>query len=322
MPIVPRITRFLEARLGGKQAGIPSDAAKAISLVGEETMAAFLKQMLDTKRDEYYKGKWDYPSGWKCARAKLFKKLDEKYPPTPLEVRNLFVFIYGDLIETLVKALAIAAGCKVSAGQERVLSPLGNGRLDFILTLQEEGADHVEMGLLEQGYKAVMVEVKSMEGYSFDRWFKEEELSDMWGYRAQQSACLEAVEKSFPATKPPEGCAPLALYVAVNKVNGVMRQKFYPIDKALLKVRKADRAKVEAATKPDDIDRPFEPQSVYGLKKDGYPFLGNKLGLQCSYCDFKFHCWGSSVRPEVLKGKPVFWVDDAVAPLQPPGKRK
>lgn len=321
MPIVPRIEKMLASRLRGHQVGEPVDWANAVSIVGRETAESFVKQMMDTKREAYYKGRWDYPSGWKCAKAKAYKKHEEKYPPLPLAIRNLFVFTYGDFIETMVKALGVAAGCKLSNGQERVVTVLGSGRLDFIVELQEEGADDVELDLIKQGYKGLMVEVKSMEGFSFDRWWKEDELSDMWGYRAQMSACLESFTRNFPQYKLPQGIAPIALYIAVNKVNGIMRQKFYSIDHAVLKERKKDRAMVMASNDPSEIPKPFEPQSVYGLKKDGWPFLGNKLGLQCGYCDSKFHCWGSSLRSEQLKGKPVFWVDDAVVPLQPPGKK-
>ena len=294
----------------------PISVSKAVSGLGADVQADFIRLFVEAaKRDKYYRGRWEYPSGWNCVKKKGMQKFPDDFVPLPKERRFGLVFMYGYIIEAYIKALAIASGVKLIDEQARVHTVCGPGHIDFGVILQEEGADDYEKRLIDKGYKRIINEVKSMTGYGFDRFLREDEMDDVFGYKTQGNTCLDATLHSKwhdPEYLPPEGHPPLINFICLNKENGAIADRTYQLDPALVKKRAAEYTLVDGcktAAEVEAIPRPFTPKTMWSRAK-APKFLGNKLDVPCSYCDFKYFCW-TRLRAEAgPKGGVAYWLDD------------
>lgn len=164
-------------------------------------------------------------------------------------------FLYGDIIEAVLLFLAKCAGHEVKYEQEEV-------RLNDIVGHNDAVID------------GVMVDVKSASSHAFKK-FKTGALleDDPFGYIEQITGYTKALNLERAA------------FLAMDKQNGHITLFEVPSD-VLDGVKIEERIEHirEVLDKDEPPDRCYEP----------VPFgkSGNEtLGINCSYCPFKFECW-------------------------------
>lgn len=223
--------------------------------------------------------------GTECNR-KLWYKEHEPDKAERLSTRTRFKFLYGDILEELVLFLAREAGHKVEGEQTELEYEGIKGRRDALLD-------------------GLPLDVKSASSQSLMK-FKDRLQEDPFGYKVQLGA-YEKASKDDPS-RTEQGSA----FLVVEKTSGELYLSFFEdlteIDhKDLIKQKKA----ALAAKEP--------PERHYMPEKEGES--GNlKLALQCSYCEFKAHCWPNLRTFMYKKGdgfKPVFLTHVAKQPRVP-----
>lgn len=224
--------------------------------------------------------------GSPCDR-KLWYTVNEPGKKEKLNPVVRFKFLYGDIIEELVLHLAKLSGHDVKGQQDELEIEGVKGHRDAIID-------------------GVLVDVKSANSRSFDK-FKNHKLEDddPFGYIHQLGLYLEASKDDPDLAVKGE-----AAFVAVDKELGhivVDKYRKPPVD-----YHKEVREKKELLAREEPPKRRF-PAEADG-KSGNY-----KLGTQCSYCDFKKHCWrdsndGQGVRTFLYSGGPRFLVKVARPP--------
>ncbi|RMG76684.1 MAG: hypothetical protein D6711_03350 [Chloroflexi bacterium] len=210
---------------------------------------------------------WASDLGTDCFR-KLWYKFNIPDEAETLLPHTLNKFMFGSLIEESVLMLAILAGHRVEGLQEVHELNIGDditvrGRTDAII----------------DGY---IVDVKSCSSFAFKKYTKEKAIKkedDNFGYRMQ-----------------------LGFYLAANKTPGVSRDKGYFLlqDKTLGHLSlvepeygddiKPDAIRQRALDIHKAVSSKTPPPRLYRDVPEGKS--GNKkLGVACSYCDFKHVCW-------------------------------
>jgi hypothetical protein len=179
----------------------------------------------------------------------------------PLKPEDKLKFLYGDIIEEIFVHLAKEAGHDVQGIQQRIELDGVSGRIDGIID-------------------GVLVDVKSCSTFSW-RKFREGTLikDDPFGYIAQLTGYKQALGIDRAA------------FIAIDKTLGNIcvfeipkeNQHGFDVRDRIRKVREA-------------LGRDHEPERCYKdvpiSKKD---VSGNMvLGVQCSYCPYKRHCWRDS----------------------------
>lgn len=178
-------------------------------------------------------------------------------PGEKLSGQTKFKFLYGDLLESLGLYLSEAAGHKVERLQEEIEVDGIKGHIDAVID-------------------GVLIDIKSCSSYSFNK-FKYGTLfdDDAFGYVAQLSGYAHAL--GLPAA-----------WIAIDKVSGEICILELPKDK----IDKYDVRK-RIQTCRSTVDLGVEPERCYEDVADGKS--GNrKLGVGCSYCSYKWHCWRDS----------------------------
>lgn len=187
---------------------------------------------------------------------KLYWKIREPESGEPLNGQTLLKFLYGDLVELLVLFLAEEAGHQVEGRQDELEIEGVKGHRDAIVD-------------------GVLVDVKSASGFGFDK-FKAHRLEkdDNFGYLVQLGSYLKASQNDPRLTVKGQ-----AAFIAVNKENGEICIDVYspPMD-------------TDISAKRALLDSPKPPVRGFSDVPDGAS--GNrKLGVNCSYCQFKDKCW-------------------------------
>ena len=229
----------------------------------------FADAMRDLMRKEFtQKGFWD----GRNLRLSSIGKKDRQlwysangYKGEPIQAHTKIKFLYGNILEELVILLTKLAGHTVS-DQQKVCHVGG------VKGHQDCKIDNT------------LVDIKSASSYSFKK-FEDGSLvegNDPFGYQAQ----LDAYAYS-------NGVDDYA-WVAIDKANGkltVLRQKADPkIDERVEHVKEMVKGEI--------------PERCYDDVPDGKS--GNrKLGIECSYCNYKHHCW-PDLRVFAYSGAPRF----------------
>jgi hypothetical protein len=188
----------------------------------------------------------------------------------------LFKFLYGDMIEQLLLFFAKEAGHTVEREQEEIEVEGVKGHIDAIID-------------------GVVVDVKSASPYSFKK-FADGGLyeNDPFGYITQISGYSETLT-------PGAGAAFLVADkvhgdIALMRVPAQITQQFKPAERI---------AHLKEVLASDEV-----PERCYTPVADGKS--GNlKLGVNCSYCPFKYKCWedannGHGLRKFLYYNGPVF----------------
>lgn len=231
-----------------------------------ETVAKFLADgVLERTMKQFQKQEprnWLSPSmlGQPCNRKK-WKQVNEPETAAPLDAQAIGTFLYGDILEYMVIALAMAAGHDVQGLQE----PLD------ICGLPGSGDCIID---------GMVVDVKSASSFGFQKFatngVKED---DPFGYISQLSSYLYAYQDDDRVTYKDK-----AAFLVVKKD----RFKLV-LDEYNLK-EEVERKELEVDFNKALVEGP-QPKERIPAVPDGKS--GNmKLPLSCSYCQFKnTDCW-------------------------------
>jgi hypothetical protein len=210
-------------------------------------------------------------------------------PSEKFDGKTLLKFLYGDLIEELLLFLVREAGYEVTDQQKEV-------ELNGVV------------GHMDAKINGTVVDVKSASAYAFKK-FNEGTLreSDTFGYYGQLAGYTAAEgggDGAFLAMDKQSGGLAL-LSVSSDELD--FEQPSVMIDN--------HRQALESDTPPP---RCYDPEPM-GKK-------GNmKLGINCSYCKFKEHCWqdannGKGLRTFFYANGPVFLTEVKDLPRVPEKK--
>lgn len=196
--------------------------------------------------------------GKPCERQ-LYYSVNNQEEATPLRPEAHFKFAYGDLVELLMLFLAEAAGHTVEGTQD---------------TQEIEGIKGHRDAVID----GVIVDVKSASSYSFKK-FKEGNLAenDSFGYVGQIQSYLYAGQDD-PVVTDKERAA----FFVADKTLGHLCLDIHPRQK--IPYDQIYRHKKDMVVKPAPPPRGFDPVPE---GKSG----NEKLGVNCSYCDFKSKCY-------------------------------
>jgi len=211
--------------------------------------------------------------GQPCERKLYFSvhNSDEAEPSSPyLRLK----FLIGDILEELVLWLAEEAGHSVEGRQDELNIDGVEGHRDAIID-------------------GVIVDVKSASSLSFKKFENHlTELDDAFGYLTQLQSYSYASREDPRVTN-----KNMAAFVVIDKTLGKMC-----ID------RHFGMASVDLSQTPSRkramLKSPEAPPRGFMLEDDGKS--GNqKLGLNCSYCEFKWKCW-DNLKVYNYSGKPRY----------------
>jgi hypothetical protein len=205
--------------------------------------------------------------GTKCLR-KLWYKENKPEAAIPLRPEARLKFLYGDIIEVLILWLAKVAGHEVTGEQDTLRIGSVEGHRDAVVD-------------------GVTVDVKSASSYSFKKFqdhLRPED--DAFGYLDQLGAYSYAGKTGNTSA-----------FIAVDKTLGHIH-----VDKHEGLADKDYEKLVEQ--KKAAISQPEPPPRAYFTEDDGKS--GNqKLGIECSYCEFRTTCW-PGLRAFNYSGKPRY----------------
>jgi len=215
--------------------------------------------------------------GSPCDR-KLWYKINQSKDSEPLRAETLGTFFYGDLLEALILALAVAAGHRVEGMQDRVNVFGVGGQRDAVID-------------------GVTVDVKSSSKHGFEK-FKKHNLreEDPFGYISQLSSYVYAGKDDPLVINKKEG----AFLVVQKDRFKLCLDKYDFTDELKGKEQEIKRVQSLVAG-PIPSDRlPPVPQSKTSEN--------TKLSTTCGYCEFRKVCWPEA-RTFLYSTGPVYLVD-------------
>jgi hypothetical protein len=270
--------------------GLLDEANHHETVAGPDIAQAYSRMLAKRDKRDTLLPLWASEYGDDCLRKVWYKRhaQDEQSPLAPY-VR--MKFMYGDVLEELLLALAKDAGHEVTGQQERVSikgamgTEILSGRMDAIID------GHV-------------VDVKSMSTFAYKK-YSEQGLSkhnDSFGYRWQVALYHHLMVEQGRVL---ENSQPYLL--GIDKTLGHM---------ALIPVAhlpSKDEVVMRAARMADAVtDEDKVPARGYEPVPDGAS--GNmKLDVACSYCDFKNLCW-PGLRTFIYSSGPRFLTEVALTP--------
>jgi hypothetical protein len=226
--------------------------------------------------------------GQNCKR-KLWYKVNQPASAEPLNAEVLGTFFYGDVIETMVLALAKAAGHDVQGEQDKLTVCGIEGHRDCVID-------------------GVTVDVKSASKYGFQK-FAAHNLrnDDPFGYISQLSSYVYAAKDDPLVTDKTHG----AFLVVQKDRFKLCLDKYDFAEEIANKEREIEGIKklVEWPVPPDRM--PTVPQSKTSPNK--------MLGVSCNYCEFRKHCWPEA-RTFIYSTGPVHLVKVDKVPNVPEAK--
>lgn len=229
---------------------------------------------LSAKREEFKSSLRLSQLGTPC-RRKLWYSINEPNGGEALPAYVKFKFLYGDILEQLLISLAIAAGHKVEGVQDVLEVDGVRGHRDCVID-------------------GITVDIKSASSYAYKK-FASGNLrnDDPFGYISQLSSYVYAGRNSEVESHPSLGA-----FLVVDKQNGHVCLDMYDFGPEL------DSKLSEIQEVREAVGLPEPPPRAFSDEADGKS--GNrKLGIQCSYCDFKEKCW-PGLRTYLYSGKPRF----------------
>jgi hypothetical protein len=223
--------------------------------------------------------------GTPCKR-KLWYSVNTPDEAEPLRPSIRLKFLYGDMLESLLLALAQAAGHDVKGMQDELYVAGIKGHRDAVID-------------------GITVDVKSASGYGF-RKFEGNNLwnDDPFGYLSQLSSYVYAGHKANP-----DGVHPtIGAFLVIDKQSGELCLDTYDLT-SLVTGKEEEAEHLKNMVSGDTPERAFKPV------KDGGS--GNmKLPVNCSYCDFKAKCW-PEMRTFLYSNGPRFLTTVARTPNVP-----
>lgn len=222
--------------------------------------------------------------GTRCKRKIHYKMHASITPPAALLPHNKIKFGYGDMLEQYLLLLATVAGHKVEGQQDRVEIPVGSdgwrvtGRIDCLIDGE-------------------VVDVKSCSSMTYQKIVEGKLIDDdAFGYLGQ----LDTYCKYYGKTR--------GFFFCIDKVTGNIALAEYdsnPVaweQEAQASIAAATAVSVGAVARLADV-----PEGSSGNRK---------LCTECSYCDFKKHCW-PELRAFAYSNGPMFLTEVARMPKVP-----
>lgn len=194
-------------------------------------------------------------SSGKCVRQLAYGLHGFEASGKELDSRARLVFWAGDLTEMTLVALAKVAGCQITA--------TGFGQLKVKLTIAGKEIEGHPDGLLLEGNELLLLEVKSMSSYAYERF--EKGFIDP-SYLAQINCYMEALGVHR------------CVFLAQNKDSGVISEKIVDKNDELMDLVEVNLTTVITSTKENLPERPYQPDA-----KGLYPWM-------CAYCAYHKTC--------------------------------
>lgn len=201
----------------------------------------------------------------------------------PIKGKQLFKFMYGDVLELLMLFLAMESGHEVTDLQMKVEEDGVHGSIDAIID-------------------GVLVDAKSASPYSFRKFVEGSYVfDDPFGYVSQLSGYAAKCSSDR------------AGFLVCDKVSGDIA--FVELDEHYVK---ANPPKPRIDHLREVIASETPPEKCYSDRPEGKS--GNRrLDTGCSYCDFREDCWsdsnnGRGLRTFFYSGGPKFMTHVAKEP--------
>lgn len=186
------------------------------------------------------------------------------YKSEEIKPEDLFKFLYGDLLESLLIFLIRESGHSVSLFQERVELDSVTGKIDCII----------------DNY---LIDIKSCSDNSFRKFINRDIVkSDDLGYLGQLSGYTSSLlDLGYPL----QGSG----FLAINKSNGKLCLCLFSLKEILELGKPRDKIRTirESLKSDNPPERCYKPVLLYKKDKNS-PLI---LGRECSYCPFKYFCW-------------------------------
>jgi len=256
-----------EILVNGIEEGVPNEVADEFG----KNMAELLKKRMG-KRDNSVSLRMSN-IGTPCDR-KLWLQINQGEDKEKFSASDILKFLYGDLIEEALLALAQLAGHSVTGRQSELSIGGVIGHRDAVID-------------------GVTVDVKSASAYSFAK-FKSGTLrsSDPFGYYDQLQSYLEAGQSDELVTDKLRGA-----FLVADKVLGHLTLDIHAYDPNYGISKEFERKK-------DMIKGWMIPSRGFAAVPDG--MSGNmKLDTYCSYCNVKNLCY-TNLRTFAYSGGPRF----------------
>lgn len=203
-------------------------------------------------------------------------------------------FLIGDLWEILLLFLAKESGHEVSHEQFEVEEDGVHGHIDCIID-------------------KVCVDVKSASPYSYESFVSGGyRFKDSFGYISQLSGYANSLKDAGKLETTRAG------FLVGNKVTGAIH--FEELPSEYIEANKPER---RIAEQKEVIKRDTPPERCYPPVPEGKS--GNmRLGVECSYCPFKYECWkdsnnGKGLRKFFYSRSPVWLTSVKKEPNVPEG---
>lgn len=221
--------------------------------------------------------------GSPCKR-KTWYRINKTEEAAPLNPQLLGLFFYGDLLETLVLALAKAAGHDVQGEQDRLDVHGINGHRDAVID-------------------GVTIDVKSSSRYGMQK-FKGHKLrdDDPYGYISQLSSYVYAGRNDPLVTEKSKGA-----FLVVQKDSFELCLDTYDFTDEMKDKEKEVRAikKIVGGPIPSERLAPI-PQSSTSEN--------TKLCFSCSGCEYRKSCWPEARVFQYSGGRKEYLVDIVKTP--------
>ena len=258
---------------------------KLIDEFGEMCKDAFRKQFTD-KREKSFRARMSNIGRPLCQLQMEKSNAESEGQPYNGKMRNTF----GDLIEALAVTIIKASGIKVDSTQKSVSYNIDKSKID--------GTYDIEIG------KSIY-DIKSASPWAFEHKFGDEGgfnsivEDDSFGYLSQGYLYSESENKRFGG------------WIVINKSTGEWLVTETPTEDEKYKNIAINLSKENLHAL--DEGKPF--RRCFSDIEETFRKIptGNKvLGIVCSFCPYKFPCWGKDklqyLPQQQSKGKSPKWV--------------
>ena len=258
---------------------------KLIDEFGEMCKDAFRKQFTN-KREKSFRARMSNIGKPLCQLQMEKSNAKPEGQPYNNKMRNTF----GDLIEALAVTIIKASGIKVDSTQKSVSYNIDNSKID--------GTYDIEIG-------NSIYDIKSASPYAFEHKFGDEGgfnsivEDDSFGYLSQGYLYSESENKKFGG------------WIVINKSTGEWLVTETPTEDEKYKNIAINLSKENLHAL--DEGKPF--RRCFSDIEETFRKIptGNRvLGIVCSFCPYKFPCWGKDklqyLPQQQSKGKSPKWV--------------
>lgn len=252
---------------------------------GEMCKDAFRKQFTD-KRETEFRARMSNIGKPLCQLQMEKQGVEQESQPYNNKMRNTF----GDLIEALAVTLLKASNVNVTSTQKPVSYNLGNSKI---------------LGSYDIDIDDTIYDIKSASPWAFEHKFGDEGGfksivdDDTFGYLSQGYLYSESENKRFGG------------WIVINKSTGEWLVTDTPAEDEEYKDIAINKAKDNISAL--DEDKPF--RRCFSDIEETFRKVptGNRvLGIVCSFCPYKFTCWGKDklqyLPQQQSKGKSPKWV--------------